>query len=47
MNLNVSFVMHDPNKHVLYTLNHILVRDENDHAHYNDTFAMLEKRIVT
>ena len=28
MNLNVSFVMDDPNKHILYALNRILVRDE-------------------
>jgi hypothetical protein len=34
--------MHAPNKHILYALNCILVRDENDYAHYNDTFAMLE-----
>jgi hypothetical protein len=39
--------MHDPNKHVLYALIHILVRNENDHAYYSDTFAMLEYRIAT
>ena len=42
MNFKISFVMHDPNMHVLYALNYILVRDENYHAHYNDTFAILE-----
>jgi hypothetical protein len=33
--------MRDPNKHVLYALTYTS-KGWNDHAHYNNTFAMLE-----
>jgi hypothetical protein len=41
MNFKILIVMHDPIS-MYYSTNHILVRDENDHAHHNDTFAILE-----